>query len=183
MTQQSVEDDKLREIVAMAAKATPGPWHAYEHPEKPSEIQIGGGEVGGGGDGWDEWCVAAAWGGLGEETLANAALIAACDPQTITNIINELLASREKLKAVEQGWQTIDSAPKPVGNEIIRILAIYPDEGGSRVDIVHWRETGSGGYWSSWATETVMGKRYMRANQPTHWRPLPSPPSPENSHG
>ena len=74
-------------------------------------------------------------------------------------------------------WQPIETAPKPKGREIVRILAAFED---GRVDIVYWRTNvkGKNGRWHSAAMHLVHGDRYMLKHQPTHWQALPEPPMP-----
>ena len=62
-------------------------------------------------------------------------------------------------------WQPIATAPKD--REIMLFCPRYgvwaPGE---------WRQT----YWTHFG-ELLFGVRVMKANQPTHWMPLPAPPT------
>jgi hypothetical protein len=58
------------------------------------------------------------------------------------------------------GWQPIETAPRD-GTKFLCWVPRGPYEG---ISINRWKE----GYW--WCTS--------RANPPTHWMPLPEPPSP-----
>jgi hypothetical protein len=66
-------------------------------------------------------------------------------------------------------WQPIETAPKKHGN---RVLAFSPyRRNPNQVFIARFHVPGNGkepGYWIG--TENT--------SQPTHWQPLPSPPSP-----
>lgn len=87
----------------------------------------------------------------------------------------------EQPTAGEDGWQTIDSAPKD-GTEIWA----YTTEGAQRV--VHWEEecpSGSDdpGHDAGWMSDDgtthpscFYHKQHPPTDPPTHWRPLPSPP-------
>lgn len=99
----------LKELKEAAEKATPGPWRDYEHAEKPGEIQIGAGAINEHGDGWDEWCVATAWGGMGE-LRANARLIALANPSTILSLIERVTRAEEALTGAKERFAQIECA-------------------------------------------------------------------------
>ncbi len=73
-------------------------------------------------------------------------------------------------------WQTIDSAPK--GYAILIWLPV------GRPAVGHWEKQGHHDrprpYWTC-SDEYIFGRNWMRANQPTHWQPLPAPPSQERT--
>lgn len=75
--------------------------------------------------------------------------------------------------AAERFWQPISTAPK----DGTRILLCF---GGYRIECGQWDDdryaTKPRPYWTGdW--EPVCGKLWYRGNQPTHWQPLPPPPS------
>lgn len=93
-----ISNEKLAEMLADLEGVTPGPWRAYRHPQHAGQIQIGAGEIEGGGDGWDEWCVAATF-EASEPGDLDANHIARCDPDTIRSLIEEVQASRRQSPA------------------------------------------------------------------------------------
>lgn len=160
MTQQSVEDDKLREILAGCEGVTPGPWVVYHDTCAQCEK-----------NGTAEYGISGLPGGyhapFGKK--ADAAHIAACDPQTITSIITELLASRSKLKAVE-----------PLDHDellgITEYLMMQAD-----IDTPDAADPPCEDLCGSRVCEAVgcVVDKFRRVRH----MPPPSPPSPENSNG
>lgn len=76
-----------------------------------------------------------------------------------------------------EDWRPIESAPK----DGTTVLLYFPDRGsvcGSWDKDEYARKPAP--YWSR-DTERIFGVRETRANQPTHWMPLPEPPAPEGS--
>ena len=63
-------------------------------------------------------------------------------------------------------WQPIETAPKDGG----RILLYVPPYGPS---CGHYRESGWGRGTSNWYAASVLNKEA----EPTHWMPLPAPPT------
>lgn len=89
----------------------------------------------------------------------------------------EAEVSRLKAGAVTDGWQSIDTAPTRDENGVAsRLLGFFNDRDGGRVDTI-WRMDGTKPYWVSTTIELTRGVRYMRAHQPTYWRPLPAGPA------
>lgn len=72
-------------------------------------------------------------------------------------------------------WQPIETAPKD-GTQILLFWPYITQEGG--VTTGHWYRAGEG-VPDRWYSPIVNGY----ATPPTHWMPLPSPPSPEDSRG
>ena len=82
----------------------------------------------------------------------------------------------------EQQWQSIETAPKD--REFIGFVPFHAtaaekgsvwvmrwdDEKYAKSPLPHFKASG----W-------VWGVRAMRSQQPTHWMPLPAPPTPEGS--
>lgn len=83
------------------SKHTPGPWRAYFHEDYPGQMQIGAGEIGGSGDEFDEWCIAATFGSADgtENGEANASLIVAAP-----DMLAALKAVRSELDAMSGNW-------------------------------------------------------------------------------
>lgn len=109
---ETVDEARLREIVALAEKATPGPWYEAGLPW----FQNGYGVLAGSPDphaGYlivdtevfegdrGEYCENNPKGVQLAGPDADASYLAACDPQTITSMATELLDLRASLKAVE----------------------------------------------------------------------------------
>lgn len=73
-------------------------------------------------------------------------------------------------------WQPIDSAPKDQ-----RLLLFYPGQLGGWI-CGHWDDDkyakNSRPYWRNDRT-IYMGVKMCRRHPPTHWMPLPPPPSSE----
>jgi len=68
------------------------------------------------------------------------------------------------------GWQDIASAPK----DGTRLLVFV----GGLVHIARWdADEYSGNPAPFWNYRSVVGRQRMKATQPAHWQPLPSPPS------
>lgn len=72
-------------------------------------------------------------------------------------------------------WKPIDTAPKD-GTEIIGANNCY-------VGVFHWDSQGHirkgqpRPFWSQW----FYPQHWSRAHQPTHWLPLPAPPTPQEA--
>lgn len=84
----------------------------------------------------------------------------------------KMQAENERLKAAQQ-WQPIESAPK----DGTRILLFFPNDVG--VISGEWnfeRFNANPKPHFTHDQEQRWGVRHMRANQPTHWKPLPPPP-------
>lgn len=67
------------------------------------------------------------------------------------------------------GWRPIETAPR----DGTRVLVWRPRESDDHVahaGVDHWRDDNAGGGSGSWY-------RSRRYQQPTHWMPLPAPPS------
>ena len=65
-------------------------------------------------------------------------------------------------------WQPIETAPK---DDLARFLLCIPSIRLSPVQLGFWRKHDDRfGFFGSF------GIKHERANQPTHWMPLPSPP-------
>lgn len=75
----------------------------------------------------------------------------------------------------DDGWMPIETAPK-TGEEI---QVAMPTNYGWRIDIARWCldkfSKKPRPYWvtNHWSDRTS----YDRAQQPTHWRPMPAPPA------
>lgn len=74
----------------------------------------------------------------------------------------------------ESEWRTIESAPKD-GTDILAVIAgTHTQTGRSFIpEVVSWESDESGGYWWNcmWPAEQM-----HTLYEPTHWRPLPTPP-------
>lgn len=97
------------------------------------------------------------------------------------NAIREVLDRREA-----EGWRDISTAP--LTGE--RVLVWRPTMWGGKghIGVAYWASDqyakNSRPFWSS--VEGYIGKTENRAHPPTHWRPLPAPPTTpttEASHG
>lgn len=97
---------------------------------------------------------------------------APCSASAMREAIEKAIASIREADVGRLSWQLIETAPEKDG---ARILAAFMPRG--RVDIVTWDAGGSPPYWRSHIMETVNGSRHMKANQPTHWMPLPNAPA------
>jgi len=144
---------------ALAAGPTPGPWTAEP---VPSGHRFGGSThqvIALVEDGSDTRSLAFTG---GEESRANAELIAACNPQAIT----ALLADYDRLAAeVEARWRPIETAPKDNKARLV------------------WCPVDKNIFTASWYEDDWMffgGSGYLR-EPPTHWMPLPPPPSAESA--
>lgn len=75
----------------------------------------------------------------------------------------------------EQGWRSMDSAPKSTLDEHGRVRGVFllgfcPDEAvdpASCLSVIWWEPLTDGGVWYGQEAMTV---------RPTHWMPLPPPP-------
>lgn len=88
----------------------------------------------------------------------------------------DALATALRAMLAREEWQPIETAPRDGSS----FLGAVPYEDGSwRVDRMNWAANarGKGGYFQSLSTKLLQGIHYMRANPPTHWRPLPEPPA------
>ena len=109
----ALKDEALRELLAKAEKATPGPWYTCGLPW----FQTGSGVLAGSPDPHVGFLIADTemWDGEREEYLANqpavedladpdddAAYIAAANPATITALITETLSLRARLAQAEE---------------------------------------------------------------------------------
>lgn len=69
-------------------------------------------------------------------------------------------------------WQPIETAPKD-GSYVLLLL------GGKFVSVGSWdlqkHHSKPNSFWAS-ERGLLFGKTWDRANQPTHWMPLPAPP-------
>lgn len=69
-------------------------------------------------------------------------------------------------------WRLIETAPK----EFVRVLLLMGD---GSMSVGGWAEgrhtTLKGPFWQS-ENGVIRGRTWCRANQPTHWMPLPVPP-------
>lgn len=95
----------------------------------------------------------------------------------------EILAHIAKLEAAlppqGDGWQDIASAPRD-GTEIDIWIGNSPIvDGGYRIVNCWWSAVD--GYWFGPMGGPARDLR-QQAGVPTHWRPLPEPPTPESSH-
>jgi hypothetical protein len=72
-------------------------------------------------------------------------------------------------------WQPIETAPKQIGCEILAIGV--NDHSDQYYDIVSWQ----GHEWKTFDPET--DQYSWPVEPPTHWMPLPSPPSSEPASG
>lgn len=79
-------DERLKELLAACEKATPGPWEKQNGTDVYTHIVRGPNH---------RYIMAAPQGSRGQES-ADASYVAACDPQTITALIQELLSLRQK---------------------------------------------------------------------------------------
>lgn len=118
-----------------------------------------------------------------EDDEANAAFIAFCHQhkRAIVSALREASALKEEVEKLRaQDWQPIETAPKtdPVNMRALPFLGWCPDKTaplGGDIRVVWWEplmqradETSPRARW--------YGDRDME-ERPTHWRPLPAPPS------
>jgi hypothetical protein len=61
-------------------------------------------------------------------------------------------------------WQPIETAPKDG-----RMILVWRDSG---VHLMRWKAIGEHGFWDEWHV-----KLKHLSSHPTHWMPLPDPPS------
>lgn len=73
-----------------------------------------------------------------------------------------------------EGWQDISTAPKD------GTIIVWSPMGGGKVFFAQWDDnryaTTPKPYWR-FSDERIWGTTAVRKAQPTHWRPLPAPPS------
>ena len=75
-------------------------------------------------------------------------------------------------------WQPIETAPKD-GTWVLAcggILDVYPAEDVPPMVAVRWQQN-----W--WLVSAVDAGQLLSYERPTHWMPLPAPPSQEQSRG
>lgn len=75
-------------------------------------------------------------------------------------------------------WQPIETAPRD-GTDV---LLFYPLEGlrhdwNPQVVIAGWRDYSRAPQLSGWVFQSRGVRGYSATFQPTHWQPLPTPPS------
>lgn len=99
---------------------------------------------------------------------------------------SHLEALRAALQTLEdQRWRPIETAPKSQSRDVpggklvtgVYILGFCPEEGvrpESCISVIWWEPNIDGGVWYGEASHAV---------NPTHWRPLPEPPSDDKEKG
>ena len=85
--------------------------------------------------------------------------------------------ARASLSAGDAGWQPIETAPKD-GTQILAYIHI--DDGD--IGVMKWMDFGQGLALWVWSDE-LMGEVDPDPYQPTHWMPLPPPPSAIRARG
>jgi len=123
--------ERIREALAMGP--TPGPWHAAKPEPHGTEVR-GHARVS------LAWCGCATTVGEGgcysiraAEAAANAALIAACDPDTI----RELLAERDALAAAIEAAQAERDAMREALEDIRSRMRLDPFDRLAELDNIH----------------------------------------------
>lgn len=125
MTTPTTLEQKARELAELAKKATPGPWdfrQARFPVDGETDCGILAGAAGGG-------AIAECFGRVKDtvrvNAVANAAFIAACDPQTILALCAALTSIREE--ALEEAADFCGRWPLETGERLApRIAALKP---------------------------------------------------------
>jgi len=100
--------------------------------------------------------------------------------EELTALIVEEIDRAGQLTPAAQGWRTMESAPKSTSEDVpggkfvrgVYLLGYCPEEGATPlgcIEVIWWEpnENGGKGAWFGGGFEV----------KPTHWRPLPAPPS------
>lgn len=90
-------------------------------------------------------------------------------------VAREMCADELEAALAEQGWRSMDSAPKSTVDDHGRVRGVFllgfcPDESvdpASCLSVIWWEPLTDGGVWYGQEAMTV---------RPTHWMPLPPPP-------
>ena len=119
--------------------------------------------------GWP--CVHTAYFNWGTPAEQNAAAIAAWNRRTHSAEIAGALRDAER-------WQTIESAPRD-GSAILAIVRwMWSDKTpGEAQAVVHWHKAG---FWACAIPMNYLQSLDEGVN-PTHWRPLPAPPTQDSA--
>lgn len=121
----------------------------------------------------------AGWESQRHQNNANSEYIAACDPETIRNLLDERDAQAAEIERLRQPWQPIETAP--IGNNpdgfIWLMLAWGPEGDQSTGNGMRWRDK-----WFAAPAFYCLGQERKYAFketeiQPTHWMPLPELPA------
>lgn len=95
----------------------------------------------------------------------------------------ENINEESALSAGLEGWRPIETAPKDETD----VLLYFPLEGLSdthpKIVIGWWRQNDHWPETSGWVFQNRAVRAYSDAYQPTHWRPLPAPPSTDPDQG
>ena len=98
-------------------------------------------------------------------------------PERVYDVSGEATDIRSLVPCPCHGWRPIEFAPKDrevdllMPLEAFGELRMYPGEW----DSDRYARTPRP-YWTSFIVARLWGIRFMRANQPTHFRPRPQPP-------
>lgn len=87
--------------------------------------------------------------------------------QAMSNRLLKLQAENERLRnqVVPEGWQDISTAPKPSGQVILAAINQF-----GRYEVAN-------GHWYATYNKWVYDCHFPPKAQPTHWMPLPQPPT------
>ena len=75
-------------------------------------------------------------------------------------------------------WQPIASAPRDALNRLLWGPEWWHPEPGSWDEQPYHKKPNP--HWTAFKHEHLLGVHWMRANQPTHWMPIPAPPVSES---
>ena len=167
MTNPLAQD--LGGVVRLLEKATPGKWNHYESKYDGDVYMVQAAppkmhvlcRYNGDGDGYTQ------------QDVDNAAAIAAA--------VNFLRAHSAEIAGAlrdAERWQTIESAPRD-GSAILAIVRwMWSDKTpGEAQAVVHWHKAG---FWACAIPMNYLQSLDEGVN-PTHWRPLPAPPTQDSA--
>lgn len=134
-----------------------------------NEIYPWRGKVSGCGRGSVTWT---AEGRYWEQMPSAFDLVAEQPPEPTRADLRVLIAEVERLRETLE-WQPIETAPRDAENILLFWPLDHLDSASfKRIKIGWWSETQRGWVWQDRAFRTY-------SSEPTHWMPLPPPPSPE----
>jgi hypothetical protein len=91
--------------------------------------------------------------------------------EQLVELRSELATAKERIGELEKHqWQDISTAPKD-GRRIMVVVR-------GKVQFAHWEtQKQNAKPRPFWVHSLHMGERYNREHEPTHWQPLPEPPT------
>lgn len=98
------------------------------------------------------------------------------DPHGNAQIASAIRSLSSKTPEVEDGWRDIKTAPRDGTRVDLWLPTAKRFAYGFFYDDHYRTKSKPRPYWRT-DSEDLFGVAWQRANQPTHWRPLPPPPS------